>query len=287
MTNAPPLRVLIVLTSLGSGGTERSLADLLPRYRAAGLTVELAVFGEVEEGVQAEVTRGGFVVHRVPGRSLATRARGLRRLIRARGPDLVHTSLFDADVAGRVAALGLAPVLTSIVNTSYSAARFGDPRIRPWKLRAAQALDAATGLLLTKHFHAVTETVAREATRTLGIPASRITVVERGRDPARLGEPGPARRAATRSALALRDDQPVLLNVGREEFQKGQSTLLAAAAALRRQHPDLVVLIAGRRGNVTGELDEQLARLGLEGAVRRLGHRDDVPDLLCAADLFV
>ncbi|HXF71606.1 MAG TPA: glycosyltransferase, partial [Actinomycetota bacterium] len=51
--------------------------------------------------------------------------------------------------------------------------------------------------------------------------------------------------------------------------------------------PRLRLLIAGRRGHASGRLDAALRRLRLDGAARLLGQRDDVPELLAAADIFV
>ena len=52
-------------------------------------------------------------------------------------------------------------------------------------------------------------------------------------------------------------------------------------------HPDLVLLLAGRSGDVSGALESLQKRLGLQDRVQFLGHREDVPEILAAADLFV
>jgi glycosyltransferase involved in cell wall biosynthesis len=53
------------------------------------------------------------------------------------------------------------------------------------------------------------------------------------------------------------------------------------------QVPGTRLVVAGRDGNQTPLLQAIVRRLGLEGAVTFLGPRDDVPDLLCAADAVV
>jgi glycosyltransferase involved in cell wall biosynthesis len=58
-------------------------------------------------------------------------------------------------------------------------------------------------------------------------------------------------------------------------------------AELRERIPRIVLLLAGREGHASDELRPLHEELGLEGSVRFLGHREDVPDLLAAADLFV
>jgi glycosyltransferase involved in cell wall biosynthesis len=73
--------------------------------------------------------------------------------------------------------------------------------------------------------------------------------------------------------------------VGRLEHQKGHRHLIDAVARLS-DRPRLVVLIVGRDGHMSAELKHQVRSLGLNGRVSFLGHRDDVPDLLAAADLL-
>src|SRR5690606_9579734 len=114
----------------------------------------------------------------------------------------------------------------------YEDAHRRDPNIRTWRLRAVQVVDAVTGRLLTKHFHAVGEAVKESAVRSLWIPPGRITVVRRGRGRARLGHPGAQRRRIARERLGIDPEELVVLNLGRQEHQKGQRYLLEAAAAL-------------------------------------------------------
>ena len=154
------------------------------------------------------------------------------------------------------------------------------------RLQAVRAVDGSTARHLTTHFHAVTPTVKRAAVDALGVDPARVTVVERGRDPARLGERTPERRARVRAALGLRDEDEVILNVGRQEYQKAQRDLLDAAARLGSRRPRAVLLIAGRTGNASDDLTRQLASSPVADRIRFLGHRDDVPDLLAAADVF-
>lgn len=77
-----------------------------------------------------------------------------------------------------------------------------------------------------------------------------------------------------------------LLCVGRFTPQKLHRTLLAALARLhRRGLPARLDLVGQGPGQV--QLRRWVARLGLTGAVRFLGRRDDVPALMAASDLLV
>lgn len=282
------MRVLLVINGLGTGGAERSLAEMLPRYAEHGVNATVACFYHRDEGVEAEVLRAGHDVRFVDASTMLGRARSIRKLVIREGIDLVHTQLFEADIAGRLAVVGLdTPALTSLVSPKYSSARFRDPNVARYKLKAVRIIDRWSGRLLTDHFHAVSNSVKESSVTALGIDPRQITVVERGRDPDRLGRPSPQRRTAARQKLGLDPDIPVLVTVGRQEFPKGHLNLLHAMAAVRRRAPTAIVLVAGREGHASTELRATHRDLGLGDAVRLLGHRDDIPELLAAADLFV
>lgn len=279
-------RCLHVLPSLGGGGSERSLVELLPGLAAAGIDPTILCFGEGPDGYLKEVRALGVRTIVRPG-SLSARVRAVRRIIRHERPDVVHTSVFDADLCGRLGAARTGvPVVTSLVNTAYDDARQADPAITPWKLDAVRRLDSLTARRLTSAFHAVTATVADSAVMQLGIDPARVTVVERGRDATRLGPATRSRRQSTRASLGLDDDDEVVLAVGRLVHQKGTDVLVRAAARLAPTRPRLRVLVAGRRDAAAPLVDRLLTAPELAGGVvRLLGYRTDVADLLCAADV--
>ncbi|NUM72944.1 glycosyltransferase family 4 protein [candidate division KSB1 bacterium] len=147
--------------------------------------------------------------------------------------------------------------------------------------------DAWTSRNLTTHFHAVSQAAKAAAVNDLRVSAERITVVERGRDTTRLGQPSLERRKQARLRLGLQPDDQVMVNVGRQDYQKAQKYLLEAMAKLAEKRLMLVLLVAGRSGNVSPDLVKLKAQLHLDGQVRFLGHREDIPEILAAADLFV
>jgi glycosyltransferase involved in cell wall biosynthesis len=281
------VRVLYLIDSLiAGGGAERSLATLAPHYPPRGMTLDVAYFHE-RVGVAGELEAAGARLWPLTdARGLPGEARRAAELVRRLRPDVVHTTLFEADVAGRVAALGTRlPVVTSLVNTSYGAEQRANPALSAWKVRGAQLLDAVTARRVTR-FHAVSSWVADVMAARLRVPRDHVDVIPRGRDAALLGRRDAARRAAARAGLRLRDDEPLVLAVGRHEYQKGYDVLLTAFARVRRDIPGARLAIAGRPTAETPALLAGADALGLGDRVDLLGIRDDVPELLCAADVF-
>jgi glycosyltransferase involved in cell wall biosynthesis len=280
--------LLFLINSLDPGGAERSLVELVPSLKDAGFEVVIACLKDAKGTLAEEARANGAEVVVLRSNGWLGRITGVRRFVRQRRPRLVHTSLFEADMVGRLATIGVkVPLVTSLVNTSYAPARFRDPNVTAWKLRVLQVLDGWTARHMVDRFHAVSQAVADAAVRDLHLDADKITVIHRSRNRDRLGEPSPERRKDVRERLGLPEEAFVALNVGRQEYQKGQRYLLKAMALLRDDHPEMVVLIAGREGNETEKLRALHTSLGLGDSVRFVGHRGDIGDLLSAADLFV
>lgn len=93
-------------------------------------------------------------------------------------------------------------------------------------------------------------------------------------------------RDEARAALGLETSDRVVLAVGRLASQKSYPLLLDAVAALLAAHPSarLRVLIAGE-GPERASIAAQIVGRDLPATL--LGHRDDVPRLHAAADVFV
>jgi glycosyltransferase involved in cell wall biosynthesis len=99
----------------------------------------------------------------------------------------------------------------------------------------------------------------------------------------------PERRAALRSELGLGPDARVVLMVGRMLRHKGVLEFVEAARRVRAACPGAVFVLVGPsdEGNPARIPSEKLQAWGSEGAVRYLGVRGDVRDLMAVADVVV
>jgi glycosyltransferase involved in cell wall biosynthesis len=281
------MHLLYVTDSLVPAGAERSLADMAPYLVEGGVRLDVAYLHD-RPGLHRELEASGARLHSLSGTGgrlgWITRA---RRLIAGLRPDLVHTTLFEADIAGRVGArLTGVPVVSSLVNEAYGGNQLSDPRLVPWKVRGAWFLDALTARSV-RRFHAVTREVAEVMGPRLRIPRSRIEVVPRGRDPRTLGTRSEERRTGARAEIGIEPERPMVLAAARHEHQKGLDVLIDAFPSVLRAVPGAQFLVAGREGNKTPQLREAVRGSGLGDAVRFLGVSAKIPDLLCATDVFV
>jgi glycosyltransferase involved in cell wall biosynthesis len=131
---------------------------------------------------------------------------------------------------------------------------------------------------------AVSEEI-KETLMRAGVGPERIEVVLNAIDPA-----ASVRRreqdATARAALDLPADATVIGAVGRLDPLKNFSMLIEVFERLARQHPALILVIAGE-GDARGALQRQADSTGLGARIRLLGHRADIAQVHHALDLFV
>jgi glycosyltransferase involved in cell wall biosynthesis len=110
-------------------------------------------------------------------------------------------------------------------------------------------------------------------------------------------DPGRIDRADARAGLGL-DSRPALAVIGQITPWKGQATALQAIAILKRDVPQVMLLVVGsvkfsgaatRYDNAAylRALETMTRELGIEANVRFAGERTDVPEVLRAIDLLL
>jgi glycosyltransferase involved in cell wall biosynthesis len=268
------VKIVHVITTLDVGGAEKHLLWLGTAQVQRGHDVSV-LYLKGDGSLSGAFTDAGMGVGKVPfegGGQLLSAVSGLRRQILEREPDVVHTHLLKADALGALAVPRHTPLVASKHNDERALLR--------------TSVGLAHGLLSRRadRIIALSDHVARFVAEHGRVAAERIRRVYYGVDAETLQPSRP--RADLRADLGLGEDVPLLVCVGRIAPQKDHPTLLAAMALLP---PEVVLLVVGGDpfGDALERLGEQVREQGLEGRVRLLGIRHDVPDLLGAADLFV
>lgn len=197
--------------------------------------------------------------------------RDLRSIFRTQGVQVVHSHEFSMAVYGTAAArtLGL-----PAVNTFHGAQSMTEVLRRRLALR--WALRNATANFTVSH------ATKRQLDSDLGLAEDLIGVVWNG-IPVRAGA-----RDSTRAALGVADDEQLILAIGTLEKRKGHRFLLEALTTLPEGiAPRWRLAIACGRGGPEHEELQQLATArGVSHRLQLLNYRNDIPDLLAAADVF-
>jgi glycosyltransferase involved in cell wall biosynthesis len=93
-------------------------------------------------------------------------------------------------------------------------------------------------------------------------------------------------RGAFRRSLGIAEDAPILLFAGRVTPEKNPVFAVDVLAALRRRMPGAVAVFVGD-GSLEGDVTARAAALGQSDAVRVIGWRDDVAEIMSACDWFI
>ena len=270
-----PLRIGLWLESDGPGGAELVVFRMAEELRARGH--EVLPMGPAK-GV-------GWLGAKFRDAGFATRVFTLKRAldwgclrdlthqIRRDRLDLVHSHEFTMAVYGAAATqwVRCPHVITMHGNQTMTAA---------WRRRVALRWAFRTSAATI----AVSADTRRHLDGALGLAPGVAEVILNG-VPERTGDPAPIRRE-----LAIGPDEVLLVAVGNLDARKGHIVLLRAlqeltAAGLKTPWR---VAIAGGRGGDQRELLEAFAREhGFADRLHLLVQREDIPNLLAAADVFV
>ncbi len=266
--------VVHVVHSLEVGGLENGVVNLVNapatglRHVIICMTTAGTLRSRLRPGIEV------FSLGKTPGHDLRTFVK-LARLLRRIRPNVVHSrnwATFDAVVAARLARV---PV---VVHGEHGR-DIADPEGRHPRRNRLRRLCAP----LVNRFVTVSHDLRRWLVSDVRISAQKVITIHNGVDTARFA---PGDRDASRAALSLAPDQPVVGTVGRLDPVKDHAGLIRAFCVLLREYPDAVLLIAGD-GPCRDDLGGLIASLGLVEHVRLLGERDDIPRVLAAMDAFV
>ena len=263
------MKVVHLDTECSWRGGERQLVQLAEGLATRG--VESVIVAPPGSALARECSARGLACREVKMRGefdLAA-ARALRRIVREQSASILHMH------TGHAVGLGLLAFPRRGRVRKIIARRVDFPVGRgPARLKYTWGIDRIL---------CVSEAI-RQVLLTCGIDPERAVTVHSGIDLSRFD--GPHDPARIRREFEIADDQPLLVNVAALVDHKGHRFLLKAMPRVLQLHPGARGLIAGE-GPLQGELIALRTSLNLGESVRFLGQRDDVPDLLAAADVFV
>lgn len=272
--SSEPLRIGLWLESDGPGGAELVVFRMAEELRRRGHHVVPMGPAKGVGWLGAKFRDAGFTPTVFTLRRPLDWGcfRDLVTQIRQDRLNLVHSHEFTMAVYGAAAArtAGRPHITTMHGNQIMTAALRRRIALR-WAFRRSAATVA------------VSAETRRHLDTTLGLAPGVVQVIRNG-VPDRPGDPDPIRRE-----LGVRPDELLLVAVGNLDARKGHIFLLRAlqqlsASGLRTAWR---VAIAGGRGGDEREALEAFAREhGFHDRLHLLTHREDIPNLLAAADVF-
>jgi glycosyltransferase involved in cell wall biosynthesis len=280
------MKILFVIDSFFTGGAEFSTLEIVRFLKENGIQISVCKLKNKEPQYDASVfgldTSDVFTL---PFGGFWTKRKALQKSIQVFKPDIIHSVLFNSNLMVRsIRVFDKSFIhLESLVNHSYSSERLKDPRVKAYKLELHRWFNIITARFGTDHFHPNGASVMQHFQEKLFISSKKMTLVYRGRN-SKNYEVAPI----PRTDLGIENDKIVLINVGRQDFQKGHDLLLESVASLPNSIKEkIVILIVGREGNATSSLQRLIVEKKLEKTILFLGHRTDIPALLQMADIFI
>jgi glycosyltransferase involved in cell wall biosynthesis len=272
-------KVFYLVDSLNVGGTETQAVELALRLPVSEYEIMMGCLRA--QGPLLEKLRGSAVSVREfhPSGGLDSAAGlyeliRLARYLRREQFDVVHTHDLWSNLMG-VPAARLAGV-PAIVSSRRDLAHFDwyQGRRRHW-LRRIQNL---SGVVLAN------ATPIRDALISEdGFAPGKLRVIHNGVDTEKFQQ---AQRDRARLFPDVGTEILVVLVGNMHSDVKGHPWLIAAAPTVLREFPEVRFVFAGD-GESRPTFAAQVAQLGLEGKVKFLGRRSDIPEILASCDLAV
>ena len=274
--------ILQIIPDIEAGGAERTTIDIAEGLTRVGARALVATAGGRLVG---ELQAKGGVWLPFPAKTknpaaMLLNAGKLSRILRDEKVDIVHARSRAPAWVGLAAARAAKIPFVTTYHGSYSGTS-------PPKVLYNSVMARGDVVIANSNY---TADLIRQAHRT---PPERLRVIHRGTDLSVYAPDAVAVERVTRmrQSWLIAPDQKVVLLAARLTNWKGQRQLIEAAALIRKNgNRDAVFVLAGDpqgRDAYVREIDADIARLGLGGVVRRVGHVSDMPAAFLAASVVV
>lgn len=268
------MKILYVITGLGQGGAERVVCDLADKMYENGFEVKIAYLtGDIlTHPAHKEVELIKINLNNIV--TLPIAYLNLSRLIKQYNPDVVHSHMVHANILSRLIRINT-PV-KKLICTAHNSNEGGKFRMLVYRV--------------THRLSNLTTNVSNEASKAFiekkAVPHTDITTIYNGIDLAKFYHRIESRVKILKE-LNLSNDSFLILAVGRFSHQKDYPNLLNAYKILKNSGILHTKLIVAGDGELRIEIETKILELDLNNDVILLGRRQDIPELMSAADLFV
>ncbi len=277
----PRPAVLHLVGSLHQGGSERQAIQLAGMLAETG-RYQLSVACLDQSGVLGSELEAlglasgeGYPLTRFYDLNALSQLQRFSGMLRRERVEIVQTHDFYSNVFGQIgAALAQVPVRIAAKREIDGVRTPPQERVELLAYRLAHAVVANS------------DAVAAHLARG-GAPERKIVVIRNGLDLTRLSPDPALGRSELRASLRLPPDSPFVLIVANMRLPvKDHPTFLRAARRVHERLPAAVFVLAGE-GELTGQLQQLAADLGIGPVTHFVGQCQKLADLIGAADVCV
>ncbi len=286
ISNKSNLNILLLGSQMETGGAQKVLFEQAQWFTIHGYSVSI-VFLYDKEGLHTEwgekynLPIANLKAYKSKGSCLINQIRILQgmwrlyRFIKRNEFDIIETFTIHSNVIGLPIAWACKIPVRIATHHGYGA-------------NAPLWLEKLHGIIINSRISSkmvvVSDNIAQTVIKRDGIKADRIIVIPNGIQGFKQSKPEKIK--AIQKELNIPDNSTLILSIGRLVPQKGMEILLDTACRVHAVNQQIHFVIAGD-GPLKKNLLAQRDQLGLQEVVNFLGIRNDIPDLLSAADIFL
>lgn len=264
------MKILQVITSLQTGGAEKLIVDVVPKYKHLGLDVDVLLFDGKDTPFKRQLENAGIKVFSLGyGGSVYNPLYILKLMPYLRKYDIVHTHNTAPQL---FAALG--SVLCSVVlcTTEHTTSN----RRRDWKWY--RPIDKWMYSRYKKVI-CISDSTEENLRKSIDCNSDKISTIYNGIDFESYDKASPI----VKDSITPYINRKVIAMVAGFRYQKDQETLIRAMSYVPKD-VELWLIGDGERRTI---IEQCVKEKGLENRVRLLGIRNDIPSILKTVDIVV
>lgn len=258
------MKILYVITGLGLGGAEKVVVDLADQMTERGHEVTISYLkGPALVKPKSDKVRLHYLgLESIKNFFFASQK--YKKLIKKFKPDIVHAHMVHANIFARLNRIGCR--IPKLICTAHNSNEGGQLRMLAYRF--------------TNFLSNYNTNVSKEAT------ASFIAKKAFTSDNLHTVYNGINLSTFQKAEIAIEKDTFNCIAVGRFNEQKDYPNLLNAIPEVIEKIPNFHLDIAGE-GDLKEEMIKLSEKLNIENFISFLGRRDDIPELMNNADLFI
>lgn len=264
------MKILQVITSLQTGGAEKLIVDVVPKYKHLGLDVDVLLFDGKDTPFKRQLENAGIKVFSLGyGGSVYNPLYILKLMPYLRKYDIVHTHNTAPQLFAAIASVLCSVVLcTTEHNTSN--------RRRAWKWY--RPIDKWMYSRYKKVI-CISDSTEENLRKSIDCNSDKICTIYNGIDFESYDKASPI----AKDSITPDINRKVIAMVAGFRYQKDQETLIRAMSYVPKD-VELWLIGDGERRTI---IEQCVKEKGLENRVRLLGIRNDIPSILKTVDIVV
>ncbi len=278
-----PIKVVHIITTLGSGGAQRMLCRLVKQSQSS--RIQHSVITLLEGGVNIAPMRNANIdvveLDLRFGNLIGTTLQ-LTRAVRNQKPNLVHGWMYHGNLAATLGGRLYKARCPLVWNVRHSACNLQDEKPSTRKIiRLGKQLSGFSDVIVY-----CSKESAEDHAR-LGYPQSKAVVIPNGFE-VDVFKPNANGRGSLAARLGVDADTPILCMAARYAPMKDHRGMVEAMVRLKQRGQKAHLIMLGRGvDNGNEELNALLERSGVADCVSLLGEQTDMTPIYAATDIVV